>query len=118
MGEGKASGPIPVDRSKPGTKHTLKVNEAGVSLVIRTGGADAGEHSQILSVILDLRQVGDVSGGPTKLPAEANTDRGYNGEPLRALLRWPVIATHFAERRPPSGNGLEEVRRVAERTIS
>ena len=46
------------------------------------------------------------------------TDRGYDSEGTRALLRWPGIESHIAKRRTPHGSGLGEVRWVVERTIS
>jgi transposase len=39
FGGGEATGPSPVDRGRPGTKHTVMVNKAGVPLVIHTAGA-------------------------------------------------------------------------------
>ena len=54
FGGGEATGPSPVDRRKPGTKHTVMVNKAGVPLVIRTAGANASDHRQILPVIARL----------------------------------------------------------------
>jgi transposase len=44
FGGGEATGPSPVDRRRPGTKHTVMVNKAGVPLVIRTAGANASDH--------------------------------------------------------------------------
>src|SRR4051812_6913496 len=42
FGGGEATGPSPVDRSRPGTKHTLMVDPSGVPLAIRTAGAPGG----------------------------------------------------------------------------
>ena len=39
FGGGEATGSSPVDRRKPGSKHTVMVDKAGVPLVIRTAGA-------------------------------------------------------------------------------
>ena len=38
FGGGEATGPSPVDRRRPGSKHTIMVDEAGVPLAIRTAG--------------------------------------------------------------------------------
>jgi transposase len=118
FGGGEATGPSPVDRRKPGTKHTVMVNKAGVPLVIRSAGANASDHTQILPVILDFPRVGGVPGRPKELPDEAYADRGYDSEPLRGLLRWLGIEPHIAKRRTPHGSGLGKVRWVVERTIS
>ncbi|WP_231934275.1 hypothetical protein [Botrimarina colliarenosi] len=41
FGGGERSGPSPVDRRRPGCKHTLLVDENGVPLAIRTPGPTA-----------------------------------------------------------------------------
>jgi transposase len=118
FGGGEATGPSPVDRGRPGTKHTVMVNEAGVPLVIHTAGANASDHTQFLPVLLDFPRVGGTPGRPKELPDDAYADRGYDSEPLRTLLRWPGIEPHIAKRGTPHGSGLGEVRWVVERTIS
>jgi transposase len=107
-----------VDRSKPGTKHTFMVDKSGVPLVIRTAGASASDHRQILPVIQDFPRVGGTPGRPRELPDEVYADRGYDSEPLRALLRWLGIEPNIAKRRTPHGIGLGKVRWVVERTIT
>ncbi len=118
FGGGESTGPSPVDRGKPGSKHTVMVNEAGVPLVIRTAGANASDHDQILPVILDFPRVGGTPGRPKERPDAAYADRGYDSERLRELLRWLGIEPHIARRRTPHGSGLGKVRWVVERTIS
>jgi transposase len=118
FGGGEATGPSPVDRGRPGTKHTVMVNKAGVPLVIHTAGANASDHTQFLPVILDFPKVGGVPGRPKELPDEAYADRGYDSGPLRTLLRWLGIEPHIAKRRTTHGSGLGKVRWVVERTIS
>lgn len=118
FGGGEATGPSPVDRSRPGTKHTVMANKAGVPLVIHGAGANASDYTQSLPVMLDFPKVGGVPGRPKELPEEAYADRGYDGEPLRTLLRRLGIEPHIARRRTEHGSGLGKVRRVVERTIS
>jgi hypothetical protein len=98
FGGGEATGPSPVDRGRPGTKHTVMVNKAGVPLVIHTAGANASDHTQSLPVILDFPEVGGVPGRPKELPDDADADRGYDSEPLRTLLRWLGVVPHSAHR--------------------
>src|SRR3954462_1456184 len=71
FGGGEATGPSPVDRRKPGTKHTVMVDRAGVPLVIRTAGAHASDDKQVLPVILDFPRVKGTPGRPKELPDEA-----------------------------------------------
>jgi len=118
FGGGEATGPSPVDRSRPGTKHTLMVDPSGVPLAIRTAGANASDHHQILPLVLDFPKVGGKSGRPKELPDDLYADRGYDSEATRAFLRWLGIEPHIAKRGTEHGSGLGKVRWVVERTIS
>jgi transposase len=118
FGGGEKTGPSPVDRGKPGSKHTLLVDRHGVALAIRTAGANASDHTQILPIVLDFPRVGGKPGRPKELPDAVYADRGYDSDDTRALLRWLGIEPHIARRRTPHGSGLGKVRWVVERTIS
>ena len=117
-GGGEATGPSPVDRRKEGTKHTLMVDPSGVPLAIRTAGANASDHTQIIPLVLKFPEVGGTPGRPKELPDDAYADRGYDSEETRAFLRWLGIGPHIAKRRTPHGSGLGKIRWVVERTIS
>jgi hypothetical protein len=58
FGGGEATGPSPVDRRKKGTKPTLMVDRHGVPPAIRTAGANASDHKQIIALVLDFPRVG------------------------------------------------------------
>lgn len=117
FGGGEATGPSPVDRRKPGTKHTLLVDANGVPLAIRAAGANASDHTQIIPLVLDFPKVGGKPGRPKELPDELYADRGYDSDSTRLLLRWLGVEPHIARRRTPHGSGLGKVRWVVERTI-
>jgi transposase len=76
FGGGEQTGPSPVDRRKPGTKHTLLVDRHGVPLAIRTAGANASDHTQVIPLVLGFPKVGGKPGRPKELPDEAYADRG------------------------------------------
>ncbi len=119
FGGGEQTGPSPVDRRKKGTKHTLLVDRHGVPLAIRTAGANASDHRQILPILLlDFPRVGGKPGRPKELPDEVYADRGYDSDATRLLLSWLGIDPHIARRKAPHGSGLGKVRWVVERTIS
>jgi transposase len=118
FGGGEATGPSPVDRRKAGTKHTIMVDRNGVPLAIRTAGANASDHGQLLPIVLDFPRVGGKPGRPKELPDAAYADRGYDSDAARALLAWLGIKPHLAKRRTKHGSGLGKVRWVVERTIS
>jgi transposase len=117
FGGGEDTGPSPVDRRKKGTKHTVLVDRHGVPLAIRTAGANASDHHQIIPLILEFSKVGGKPGRPKGLPEEAYADRGFDSEGTRGLLRWLGIEPHIAKRGAPHGSGLGKVRWVVERTI-
>jgi transposase len=118
FGGGEQTGPSPVDRGKPGTKHTLLVSRQGVPFAIRTAGANASDHTQIIPLVLAFPRVGGKPGRPKELPDELYADRGYDSESTRWLLRWLGIEPHIAKRKTAHGSGLGKVRWVVERTIS
>jgi transposase len=118
FGGGDQTGPSPVDRGRPGTKHTLMVDPSGVPLAIRTAGANASDHRQIIPLVLEFPEVGGKPGRPKELPDDLYADRGYDSEDTRELLRWLGIEPHIARRRTAHGSGLGKIRWVVERTIS
>ena len=87
-------------------------------MAIRTAGANASDHTQIIPIVLDCPRVGGKPGRPKELPDEVYADRGYDSEASRWLLRWMGIEPHIAKRNTPHGSGLGKVRWVVERTIS
>jgi transposase len=118
FGGGEQTGPSPVDRRKPGTKHTLMVDRSGVPLAIRTAGANASDHTQIIPLVLEFPQVGGKPGRPKEFPDVLYADRGYDSEATRWLLRWIGIEPRIAKRGTSHGSGLGRTRWVVERTIS
>lgn len=118
FGGGEQTGPSPVDRRKPGTKHALMVSRSGVPLAIRTAGANASDHTQIIPLVLDFPRVGGKPGRPKELPDEVYADRGYDSEATRWILRFLGVEPKIARRGEAHGGGLGKVRWVVERTIS
>jgi transposase len=118
FGGGERTGPSPVDRRKLGTKHTLLVSRRGVPLAIRTAGANASDHTQIIPLVMAFPRVGGKPGRPKELPDVVSADRGYDSDSTRWLLAWLGIEPKIARRKTPHGRGLGRVRWVVERTIS
>ena len=117
-GGGQATGPSPVDRRKLGSKHTVMVDANGIPLAIRTAGANASDHTQILPiVVLDFPKIGGKPGRPREKPDEVYADRGYDSDDTRAILAWLGIEPVIARRNTEHGSGLGKTRWVVERTI-
>jgi transposase len=117
FGGGEGTSASPVDRRKLGSKHTIMVDRHGVPLAIRTAGASASDHTQILPLVLDYPIVGGKPGRPAELPDTVYADRGYDSDDTRLLLAWLGIEPRIAKRRTAHGSGLGKVRWVVERTI-
>jgi transposase len=118
FGGGDGTGPNPTDRGRKGTKHTLLVDRKGVPLRIKTAGANASDHTQILPLVRDFPKVGGTPGRPKEMPDELYADRGYDSSATRWVLEWLGIDPHIAKRNTAHGSGLGKVRWVVERTIS
>jgi transposase len=118
FGGGEATGPSPVDRRKPGSKHSLLVDRHGAPLAIRTAGAQASEHTQIIPLVLDFPKITGKPGRPKQHPGSVFADRGFDSDHTRRLLAWLGIEPVIARRRTAHGSGLGKVRWVVERTIS
>ena len=76
FGGGEQTGPSPVDRRKKGSKHTLMVDRHGVPLAIRTAGANASDHTQIIPLVADFPAVGGKPGRPKRRPDALYADGG------------------------------------------
>ncbi len=117
FGGGEDTGLGPVDRRKPGTKHTLMVTPQGVPLAAHTAGANASDHTQIIPLVLDFPP-----GWGEACPAEGVARRGVRRPGVRprgdpGAARWLGIEPKIAKRGDAHGSGLGKVRWVVERTI-
>ena len=94
------------------------VDRHGVPLAIRTAGANASDHRQIIPLVRDFPKVTAKPGRPKELPDEAYVARGYDSDTTRWILTWLGIEPHIPRRKTPHGSGLGQVRWVVERIIS
>jgi hypothetical protein len=94
FGGGERTGPSPMDRRKKGSKHTLLVDRHGVPLAIRTAGANASDHTQVIPIVLDFPRLGGQPGRPQELPDEVYTDRGFDSGATRWILAWLGAEPH------------------------
>ena len=95
------------------------VDKGGVPLAIRTAGANASDHNQILPLVaLAFPRVKGRPGRPRQAPDTVYADAGYDSEATRSLLRHLGIEPRIRRRGTAHGSGLGKVRWVVERTIS
>src|SRR6201999_1839000 len=57
FGGGESTGPNPVDRRKPGSKHTLMVDRTGVPLAIHLAKANDSDQKQLVPTVLDFPRI-------------------------------------------------------------
>ncbi len=81
FGGGERTGPSPVDRRKLGTKHTLLVDRRGVPLAIRTAGANASDHTQIIPVVMAFPRSEGSRGGRRSCPTSCTRTVGTTRKP-------------------------------------
>src|SRR5437016_2686467 len=115
---GEDTGPNPTDRSKSGSKHHVLTDARGIPLNATVTAANVHDVTQVLDVLVNKPAVGGKPGPKRELPARLQGDRGYDAEPLRAVLRWLGITPVLAKRNTAHGSGLGTFRWFVERTIS
>ncbi|MEU6555322.1 IS5 family transposase [Streptomyces sp. NPDC046915] len=116
--QGPKSGPSPVDRARPGSKHHIITDGQGIPLAVSLTGGNRNDVTQLLPLLDKIPAVAGVVVRPRRRPDMLFADRGYDHDKYRRLLRQRGIRPAIAERGQPHGTGLGTFRWVVERTIS
>ncbi|WP_443048953.1 transposase [Streptomyces sp. M92] len=102
---GPKSGPSPVDRARPGSKHHLIVDGQGTPLAVSLTGGNRNDVTQLLSLLDKIPSIAGRVGGPSRRPDAPLADRGYDHDTYRRELRQrgirPVIAKRGSPRHRP-----------------
>jgi transposase len=117
-GGGEATGPSPVDRRKPGSKHLVVTDGEGTPLAARTTAANRPDVSELLPTVEAIPPVRGKRGRPRRRPDTAYADRGFDSRANREALRDRDIRPRIARRGDAHGSGLGKIRWVVERTLS
>ncbi|WP_373323568.1 IS5 family transposase [Streptomyces olivaceus] len=115
---GAQSGPSPVDRARPGSKHHLIVDGQGIPLAVSLTGGNRNDVTQLEPLIDKIPAVAGRVGRPRRRPDALLADRGYDHDKYRRLLWQRGIRPVIARRGEPHGTGLGIFRYVVERTIA
>jgi len=115
---GEKTGPSPVDRRKPGSKHHLLTDGNGIPVVVHTGPANQHDVTELLALINDIPAIKGKVGAPRYRFDELYADRAYDSDPHRQALREVGITPQIARRNTEHGSGLGVYRWVVERTLS
>ncbi len=115
---GEKTGPSPVDRRKPGSKHHILTDGNGIPIVAHTTAANHHDVTELLALVNDVPPIKGKAGAPRYRFDELYADRAYDSEPDRQALREVGTEPHIAKRNTEHGSGLGVYRWVVERTLS
>ncbi|MFD3333495.1 IS5 family transposase [Streptomyces sp. NPDC058700] len=115
---GPKSGPSPVDRARPGSKHHLIVDGQGIPLAVSLTGGNRNDVTQLIPLLKKIPSVAGLVGRPRNRPDSLLGDRGYDHDKYRRLVWALGIKPVIARRGVPHGSGLGVHRWVVERTIA
>jgi len=110
------TGPSPVDRARPGSKHHVITDAGGTPLAITLTGGNRHDVTQLLPLLDAIPRIRGKTGRPRHRPRQLFADRGYDYDKYRRLLWKRGIKPVIARRGVPHGSGLGTVRWVVERT--
>ncbi|WP_417194163.1 IS5 family transposase [Streptomyces stelliscabiei] len=115
---GPKSGPSPVDRARPGSKHHVLTDAQGIPLAVSLTGGNRNDVTQLLPLLDKVPAVSGLVGRPRRRPDALLADRGYDHDKYRRLLWTRGIRPVIARRGEEHGSGLGIFRYVVERTIA
>ena len=115
---GERTGPSPVGRRKPGSKHHLRTDGNGIPIVAKTTAANRHDVTQRVELVNDVPAIKGKAGTPRVRFAELYADRAYDSDPHRGGLMQVGTDPKIARRNTDHDTGLGVYRWVVERTIS
>ncbi|GAB3654235.1 IS5 family transposase [Glycomyces tarimensis] len=115
---GVGVGPSPVDRGKPGSKHHVVCDGAGLPLKVITTGGNVPDIAMAETLIAAIPPVAGRVGRPRSKPDAILADKGYDSIAFRTYLKRRGILAVISQRKRRDIIGLGNRRWVVERTIS
>lgn len=115
---GPGTGPSPVDRSKPGSKHHGLSEAQGIPLTASTTSANVPDINELAPRFNAIPPVGSKVGHPKKKPDALQGDLAYDSEPHRQGLRDLGVDPILSEKPIDDQEGPGQTRWPIERTLS
>ncbi|MFF6815692.1 IS5 family transposase [Streptomyces sp. NPDC012403] len=84
--QGPKSGPSPVDRARPGSKHHVITDGQGIPLAVSLTGGNRNDVTQLLPLLDKVPAVAGAVSRPRRRPDTLFADRGYDHDKYRRLL--------------------------------
>ncbi|MGW0886453.1 IS5 family transposase [Streptomyces sp. NPDC002671] len=118
MKGGPKTGPSPVDRARPGSKHHLITEAHGIPLAVSLTGGNRNDVTQLMPLIQAVPPVRGRRGRPRRRPDKLYADRGYDHDKYRKQVRAVGITPIIARRGTEHGSGLGVHRWVVEQSFA
>jgi transposase len=115
---GEATGPSPVDRAKPGSKHHVITDASGIPMASSVTPANRNDVTELAPLVNKLPAVAGKPGRPRRKPGALQGDRAYDSEPHRQGLREMGIEPILPEKGIDEDTGPGETRWPVERTLA
>jgi transposase len=112
------TGPSPVDRARPGSKHHLITEAHGIPLAVSLTGGNRNDVTQLMPLIQAIPPVRGRRGWPQQRPDAIYADRGYDHDKYRTQVRKAGITPVIARRGTEHGSGLGVHRWVVEQSFA
>jgi transposase len=115
---GAATGPSPVDRAKPGSKHHVITDASGIPLASSVTAANRSDVAEMAPLVNELPAVAGKAGRPRRRPGALQGDLAYDSEPHREGLRRMGIEPVLPEKGIDDASELAQTRWPVERTLA
>jgi transposase len=115
---GQDTGPSPVDRAKPGSKHHVITDANGIPLASSVTAANVNDIGQLAPLVNQIPEVAGKVRHPKKKPDAVQGDLAYDSEPHRQGLEQMGIEPILPEKGIDDQSGLGETRWPVERTLA
>jgi len=115
---GPKTGPSPVDRARPGSKHHVITEGHGIPLAVSLTGGQRNDVTQLMPLIAAIPPVRGRRGRPRRRPDAVYADRGYDHDKYRRQVRQTGVTPVIARRGTEHGSGLGVRRWVVEQSIA
>jgi len=118
MKGGPKTGPSPVDRARPGSKHHVITEGHGIPLQVSLTGGNRNDVTQLMPLIDALPPVRGRRGRPRRRPDTLFADRAYDHDKYRTQVQAAGMTPIIARRGTAHGSGLGKYRWVVEQTFA
>ncbi|MER6691912.1 IS5 family transposase [Streptomyces minutiscleroticus] len=118
MKGGPKTGPSPVDRARPGSKHHLITEAHGIPLAVSLTGGNRNDVTQLMPLLQAVPAVRGRRGRPRRRPETLYADRGYDHDKYRKQVRAVGVTPVIARRGTEHGSGLGVHRWVVEQSFA